>query len=452
MTNKNNEGSWLIQRHVLTVFFFLTLSGCITPPGALAKDNSRDQQPSETSIPDNLLDNAESAYTLEALVKAAGKEATLAEPHSSEDRSVLQAIGRNGQQHASQEKKLRSENRSLKKQLNDLQEQLANKQSQASAEEVSTLSASVKSAENKIKGLDIQLNKAMQQVTDTSAALRQQEQALADQKSQDEVLKTQLVAAQRDLKERTGRFSALTENMTRTENEKTQLGVSLSDTQSQLKEALMRAASAQKADDVKLETSEQQQAYVVGQAMAASLRDRLQRYTEAGINLEKKLITTGLTDGLHEHQRMSEKAMDVAWKAFSDTLQQQILTRVKQSEALIAKKNAGRKPTKIADGITFYTLKKGKSVDAQDAPHTLLMTEETAVEGRIISKVPQLTLNPDDDMPALVRDALPLMGPGAEVEAYALAKTIYGDKPLPDGIAPYTVLIYHLKELQPAGS
>jgi hypothetical protein len=45
----------------------------------------------------------------------------------------------------------------------------------------------------------------------------------------------------------------------------------------------------------------------------------------------------------------------------------------------------------------------------------------------------------------VVKDGMYLPGEGGEVVAYALARSVYGELPLPGGVQPFTVMEYHLK-------
>jgi len=221
---------------------------------------------------------------------------------------------------------------------------------------------------------------------------------------------------------------------------KSQLESTLQIAQSQLKQSNINNAPPS--------TDNQRQAYVVGQAMAASLQERLSSYRDAGLPLDINSVANGLSDGIHNHMQIKPDEMDQAWQTFANELQKQVAERVKQSEAVIAAASRTHQPVKSVNGITYWLIKKGESIDA-NAPRTLSVTESVQQGGRKISDVPQLTLSPDDDMPEVVREALPLLGPGAHVEASALAKTIYGDRPLPAGVSPFTILTYSLKGLNP---
>lgn len=210
--------------------------------------------------------------------------------------------------------------------------------------------------------------------------------------------------------------------------------------------AVLRAKSEGGLTD--LTTPAGQQNYVVGQSIAANLRDRLQSYTNAGLTLDKLGVLAGINDGLKGNMQMKKVDMDVAYRQFASKLQQQVSKQVSTGEALIAQKSRGRTPVKQVDGIIYFVVKKGKTITDPDAPVMLSLTE-AITDGRTLSQLPQLVLTVTDEMPTVVREALPLLGEGSEVQAYALAKSVYGSRPLPHGIEAFTVLTYDLKGLTP---
>ncbi|MES3576133.1 FKBP-type peptidyl-prolyl cis-trans isomerase N-terminal domain-containing protein [Enterobacter cloacae] len=197
------------------------------------------------------------------------------------------------------------------------------------------------------------------------------------------------------------------------------------------------------------DTNEHRQAYVVGQAMAVGLRTKLNGYAQSGLKLEKEAVLSGLTDGLIDRMQLSREEMDQQWSKFSDELQAHIDAKVKESEALLLKKTVGRKPVLSVDGVQYFLVKKGMEMKDNNMPRTLSLSEINTTDQRVISQVPHLVLGSEDEMPTIIRDALPLLGPGAEVEVYALARSIYGDRPLPKGVAPFSVLHYRMKGLEP---
>lgn len=197
-----------------------------------------------------------------------------------------------------------------------------------------------------------------------------------------------------------------------------------------------------------LTTAGGKQDYVVGQSIAASLRERLQSYTRAGLTLDQSGVLAGISDGQKGSMQMKKTDMDAVYLQFATRLQQQVSKQVSDGEALIAKKSRGRTPVKQVDGITYFVVKKGKAITDPDAPVMLSLTE-SIIDGRTVSTLPQLVLTVTDEMPTVVREALPLLGEGSEVQAYALAKSVYGSLPLPRGVEAFTVLSYDLKGLTP---
>lgn len=122
--------------------------------------------------------------------------------------------------------------------------------------------------------------------------------------------------------------------------------------------------------------------------------------------------------------------------------------KVAQAQKQLATLAAGRRPLKSAAGISWFRVRGGKRV-AKGAPVALSMTEQVA-GGKIISRVPAMILRPDDDVPSVVKDGMYLPGEGGEVVAYALARSVYGELPLPAGVQPFTVMEYHLKGQAPS--
>ncbi|MEX1843624.1 FKBP-type peptidyl-prolyl cis-trans isomerase N-terminal domain-containing protein [Enterobacter cloacae] len=217
--------------------------------------------------------------------------------------------------------------------------------------------------------------------------------------------------------------------------------------QTQLKTAQQQLADAQAhtALTPDLSSLSGKQAYVAGQSIAAELRERLRTDAEAGVALDKKGIIAGISDGLNSTLRLKKSEMDEIYRQFADSLQAGINQRVQEGESLLAKKAQGRTPAKQVAGITYYVMKKGKAVNDPDAPVSLSLKESMAADGHVLSRVPSLTLAESDDMPAVIREALPLLGEGSDVEAYALARSVYGTRPLPRGVSPFTLLRYDMQ-------
>lgn len=243
------------------------------------------------------------------------------------------------------------------------------------------------------------------------------------------------------------KLADLAQQATNDDRARTQLESALKEARSQLAQANDRISKAGKVQEVPLDSQVRKESYVVGQAMAAGLREKLNGYKATGLELDTIRVRAGLSDGLQEKMKLPRKDMDQYWKSFADRMTAQVAARVKEGEKLIAAKLKGSKPDLMADGIAFVVTKKGRAIKDAEAPVTLSMKEQIA-DGRVISQLPSLTLSADDDIPAVVRDALPLLGEGAEVTAWAPAKVVYGDRPLPQGVMPFTVLEYHMQGLK----
>lgn len=334
---------------------------------------------------------------------------------------VLQAeIGRLKEQlttHEMQQKASRSENEALQAKLQTLSNQLT-----AGSEDE-------------------------QQLVAANTALKERDAQLRVQQRQLDALGSQLTLAgdsRKQLATRTQELAALNRQMLANQKSLEDSQTQLAASQSAL--ATLRAKPAGPLAD--LTTSAGKQDYVVGQSIAANLRERLQSYTTAGLTLDQNGVLAGISDGLKGSMQMKKADMDATYLQFATRLQQQVSKQVSDGEALIAKKSQGRTPVKQIDGISYFVVKKGKEIADPDAPVMLSLTE-TIADGRTVSQLPQLVLTVTDEMPAVVREALPLLGEGSEVQAYALAKSVYGSMPLPRGVEAFTVLVYDLKGLTP---
>lgn len=348
------------------------------------------------------------------------------------------------------------------KTLSQLQAQLAELQSGGNKadEQLTRLTADLAARDGTLKTQKKQLSVLENQVSTLKASLADQQAktAAAGKQAADKLAATQkqlaeqstaLVSAQSQLKqaqEATRRSTAeqndLKAKLTAAATAQSQAETSLASVREQLKAATSKASQT-----VALDTPARQQAYVVGQAMAASLREKLSGYQGAGMDLDRARIIAGISDGLRDRAILKRAEMDSAWQTFTEGLKKKLIARVKESETLIATLTAGRKPTIDSDGMKFFVTRKGTPVKNDDPVRSLSLTEKMAPSGKVVSQIPRLTLGPDDDMPAVVRDALPLLDPGAEVEVYALARTVYGTRPLPKDVTPYTVLHYQMKGL-----
>jgi hypothetical protein len=287
---------------------------------------------------------------------------------------------------------------------------------------------------------------AAQKLVAATAALTARETQLRVQGKQLDALQSQLSlsgAAQKQLATRTAELTTLRQQMTVTRQLLDDNRARLTEAQAAL--AKTRAEPAGPVAD--LTTAAGRQDYVVGQTIAAGLRDRLQSYAAAGLTLTRGGVLAGISDGLDGAMKMNKADMDTTYRAFARTLQQEVDRQVREGEAQMAAATKGKTLAKDVNGMRYVVLRKGASVTDPDAPVSLALTESVLQGGRVLSKIPQLTLSPEDDMPAVVREALPLLGKGAEVKAWALARAVYGTLPLPRGIEPYTVLTYDMKGL-----
>lgn len=197
-----------------------------------------------------------------------------------------------------------------------------------------------------------------------------------------------------------------------------------------------------------LDSSASKQAYVVGQSIASSLRTRLSSYTASGVSLSRDVVLKGISDGLSGTMKLSKEEMDSAYRQFAAYLQKQIAGKVADAQRQLALAVKGQKVTKSVDGMHYVVVKKGQIIADPDLAVSLAITEKIASNGQMISQIPRLTLSQEDDMPSVIREALPLLGVGAEVKAWAMARNVYGSRSLPNGVEPYTVLIYDLRGLE----
>lgn len=324
---------------------------------------------------------------------------------------------------------------SLKSEVETLKGKIAGLQGESETKSSKTVELSKQLEESRLK---------IAQLTGLNDAMKKDVSALATVQTDASKLREQLAENQSVLQEKEKALDTASSKIKSIETANYQLETKLSSSREQLKKV-----SASGMQTVTLDTAERKQAYVVGQAMAAMLRERLHGYTDTGVKLDIARIIAGLGDGLRERMQMKKADMDDAWQGFAKKLQVHIAERVKEGEVLITSLGAGRKPLKTVDGIVFYTVKKGKPINKSDAPRTLALREASAADNRTISQMPSLTLGPDDDMPSVIEAVFPLLGPGSDIEAFAMARAVYGDRALPKGIAPYTVLKYELKGLSP---
>lgn len=189
-------------------------------------------------------------------------------------------------------------------------------------------------------------------------------------------------------------------------------------------------------------TDAQRQGYMAGIMMAEGLNKRLEGWQQAGIDTDMVMFRTGLIDGLHKLVRLKPVIARKAQHAFVESIQAGAARKVAAAQKQLTDLAKGRKPLKSNEGISWFRVRKGKPVKPGQ-PVTLALTEKVE-GGQVVSKVPPVTLRPDDDVPSIIRNGMYLPGEGGEVVAYGMARTIYGDLPLPAGVQPFTVMEYHL--------
>jgi predicted nucleic acid-binding Zn-ribbon protein len=189
-------------------------------------------------------------------------------------------------------------------------------------------------------------------------------------------------------------------------------------------------------------TPAQQQAYMAGQMMADGLNRRIAGWAAAGMSVDTALFRSGLEDGLTRTLRLKAPEARQAQAAFMKAVQDGVTSHVARAQKQLSDLAKGRTALKSQHGITWYRVREGRAVE-EGQPVRLSMTERVA-DGKEVSRVPPLTLRPGDSVPAVVRDGMYLPGEGGEVVAYALARDVYGELPLPAGVQPWTVMEYHL--------
>jgi predicted nucleic acid-binding Zn-ribbon protein len=199
-----------------------------------------------------------------------------------------------------------------------------------------------------------------------------------------------------------------------------------------------------------LSTAAARQAYMAGVIMSQGVSTRLTDWKDAGVTLIEGVFRAGLNDGLLGTVRLNPSESDRAGENFARAIQVAAAGKVAAAQQQMQALAKGRTPLKSSNGIVWYRIKKGHAVPAVQ-PVILAMTEQIA-GGKIINNIPPMPLRDNDDMPTIVKDGLHLPGDGGEVVAYALARSVYGGQPLPDGVRPYTVMEYHLRGGKPTSN
>ncbi|WP_166285738.1 FKBP-type peptidyl-prolyl cis-trans isomerase N-terminal domain-containing protein [Photorhabdus stackebrandtii] len=436
-----------------------------------AAENGNYTPPGGAFSVDSLMESAsDSDYGLSTLIAQQSKSGEASSDRSASKHavgtSILVGMGASsGDSEVAARKALRAENRKLKVQMEKLNLKLtmltaklaAQSQTEANratedalrqTQQVTSLKRQLTDSIAELKSSQTELEKSRKQLSDhqlVRVEVQRQKDTLQKQLSDNQTL---LTATQRQFKEAQTQLEAVRNQFREADIIRVQLETALVSTRYQLVQANDRAVKANKSVSVPLDSDNRKRDYVVGQAMASGLKKTLASYAESGLSLDPARVIAGLTDGLRNHMQLKRSDMDKYYLTFAEQLQKQVNVKVKVGEALIAKKTAGRKPAKKVNGLVYFVVKKGHPIKDQDAPVSLALSEQI-VDGATLSAIPTLTLTADDDMPAVVREALPLLGEGAEVDAYALAKAVYGNLPMPKGVAPFTVLVYHLKGIKP---
>lgn len=189
-------------------------------------------------------------------------------------------------------------------------------------------------------------------------------------------------------------------------------------------------------------TAAEKQAYMAGIIMARGLSERLDGWRQADVNLDDTLFRRGLNDGLDRKMRLSASDAEHARKSFMQSVQSGVVRQLEKAEDRLRALGRGRTPIRAGEGISWYRVREGKPA-SPGGKVTLSMLEKIA-DGRVISRVPPMTLGQEDEVPPVVKGGMYLPGVGGEVVGYALARTVYGNRQLPTGVQPFTVMEYRL--------
>lgn len=213
------------------------------------------------------------------------------------------------------------------------------------------------------------------------------------------------------------------------------------------KASLTEESSEMRGGTISPKTTAEKIAYVAGQSMASGVREGLLTWNQAGMHLSRDMVIAGLNDGLNGEMKLSRDEMDSIWNTFSENLQHLVEKKMQEGEAIIARQIAGQKPDQIEDGITYIIKHRGESPAENQSPRQVEVSEQLA-DGTVVSKPLKISLLPDDSLPPVLREALPLLGKGGEVVAWGLAKSVYGELALPAGVTPFTALEYKIVSLE----
>lgn len=313
--------------------------------------------------------------------------------------------------------------------------------------QVGTLKAGLADREAKLAIMSGPQDKLRNALAEKETALKRVALELADLKAKLAINSEALTTVKKQSGDNNVAVDTLQASLVAKEKAVSDLETALTARSDELKQAAamladLRSKQARGEDDLALTTDVQQQAYMAGIMMADGLDKRLDGWKQAGINTDMKMFRAGLTDGLQGRVRLKQGVARKAQAAFIEAVQNGALHKVTDAQKQLAVLAKGRKPLKSVAGISWYRIRKGRTI-----PHgssvNLSMTEQVA-DGKIISRVPAMSIRPGDDVPSIVKDGMYLPGEGGEVVAYALARSVYGDLPLPEGVQPFTVMEYHL--------
>lgn len=321
------------------------------------------------------------------------------------------------------------------------------KQNNVLTNQVDSLKAGLADREAKLAIMSGPQDKLQNALAEKQTALERAGRELADLKA----TLAEKTDALTEVKKQPGKDSAAVEtlqaSLTAKEKAVSDLNAALSARSDELKKAAatladLRSKQTGEEDNLAPSSDEQRQAYMAGVMMADGLEKRLDGWKQAGVNTDMKMFRAGLTDGLQGHIRLKQGVARKAQAAFIDAVQNGALHKVTDAQKQLAALAKGRKPLKSVAGISWYRIRKGRMIP-KGMPVTLSMTEQV-VNGKVISRVPAIAVRPGDDVPSIVKDGMYLPGEGGEVVAYALARSVYGELPLPEGVQPFTVMEYHL--------
>ncbi len=312
----------------------------------------------------------------------------------------------------------------------------------------------IKSLNRQVQSLKSELNSTRRKLSEQKAAclhsvpgnvsdLNQTRTAFQDELRRDLAEKqTALEKSYRDLAALRADLSRLQESVQQKDKAARDLTTALDRRSQELKDVKGVLAKQHGKRRPTISTPKQQEAYAAGLIMANELNSRLDGWVQAGVKTDVGLFRAGLEDGLAHSVRLEASVAGRAQRAFMKAVQDGVARQVADAQKRLGTLAKGRNALKSENGIIWYRERAGKTVTPGHAVK-LSMTERIA-GGREVSRVPSLTLRPEDNVPVVVRDGMYLPGEGGEVVAYALARDIYGELPLPAGVQPWTVMEYHL--------